>query len=327
VVGYENRKSRWNWGAYIQQVPYLSGDFAQGVSSTDPNVFLQQARVFRQVDRSVSAYAAYPFSRVQRVEFGAAYRNMGFSIEQQTQGFSTRTGELLFDQTQDLPAPPGVHLAEGSAALVYDTAIFGATSPILGRRYRLEASPTFGSVNFTGLLADIRQYVMPVRPYTLAFRVVHYGRYGDGGEDARLAPLYIGYPTLVRGYDVNSFDASECGVGVNGACPVFDQLLGSRVLVGNAELRVPLLGAFGGRRLYGPVPIEMLAFADSGVAWTSGQKASFFGSSGARRPVSSFGFGTRINVLGYAVVEFDWVRPLDRPQKHTIWQFSLGPGF
>jgi hypothetical protein len=30
---------------------------------------------------------------------------------------------------------------------------------------------------------------------------------------------------------------------------------------------------------------------------------------------------------GYAVVEIDYVRPLDRPQKGWFWQFSLRPGF
>ena len=52
---------------------------------------------------------------------------------------------------------------------------------------------------------------MPAPFYTLAARVLHYGRYGSGGEDSRLYPLYIGYPSLVRGYDVNTLDASECG--------------------------------------------------------------------------------------------------------------------
>ena len=72
------------------------------------------------------------------------------------------------------------------SALVRDTSVFGATSPVLGQRFRLDVSPTLGSVNYTGALADLRQYVMPVRPVTLAARVLHYGRYGSGAEDPRL---------------------------------------------------------------------------------------------------------------------------------------------
>ena len=87
------------------------------------------------------------------------------------------------------------------AALVYDTSNFGATSPVQGTRYRFEATPTFGSLQFTSLLGDYRRYFMPAPFYTIAARALHYGRYGAGGEDRRLFPLFIGYPTLVRGYD------------------------------------------------------------------------------------------------------------------------------
>jgi hypothetical protein len=86
---------------------------------------------------------------------------------------------------------------------------------------------------------------MPVPFYTLATRVIHYGRYGSGAEDPRLFPLYVGYPDLVRGYDVNSFDVSECAPTAASQCPAFDRMLGSRLLVGNIEFRFPLLRPFG----------------------------------------------------------------------------------
>src|SRR5262249_35245331 len=159
--------------------------------------------------------------------------------EVQTLSFDPLTGQLLSQDRQELAAPSSLTFAQGSAALVYDTAVFGPTSPILGRRYRFEVTPTMGTLHYTGVLADFRQYVMPVRPVTLAGRLLHFGRYGSGGEDPRMTPLYIGYPTLVRGYDVNSFSASECGNDPL-VCPVFDQLVGSRVAVANLELRLPV---------------------------------------------------------------------------------------
>ena len=76
---------------------------------------------------------------------------------------------------------------------------------------------------------------MPIRPVTIAARVLHYGRYGSGAEDQRLYPLFVGYPDLVRGYDTGSFSASECGTQANGSCPVFDSLVGSRMLVGTSR--------------------------------------------------------------------------------------------
>jgi outer membrane protein assembly factor BamA len=167
---------------------------------------------------------------------------------------------------------------------------------------------------------------MPVSFYTLAVRAVHYGRYGSGGEDSRLFPLYLGYPTLVRGYDVNSFDAAECVPNATSECPAFDRLLGSRLLVGNIEFRFPLLRPFGvSRRMYGPLPVELALFADGGVAWNRGEKPTMFG--GARDGVSSAGVTLRVNLAGFAVGQFDFVRPLQRPGQGWIFQFNLTPGF
>jgi len=218
-----------------------------------------------------------------------------------------------------------VHLWQGGAALVRDTSVFGATSPIMGQRFRVDVSPTFGTINYTGALADFRQYFMPVRPVTIAARLMHYARYGSGGEDPRMYPLFVGYPDFVRGYDVGSFSASECGVQANGGCPVFDQLVGSRMLVANLEVRAPLLGLFGRRDLYGPIPVEIGAFFDAGVAWDSTSKPKLFG--GDRDFAKSAGATARVNVLGFAVLQVDWVKPLDRPGKKPFFQFNLLTGF
>jgi outer membrane protein assembly factor BamA len=195
-----------------------------------------------------------------------------------------------------------------------------------GQRYRLEASPTFGTINYTSLLVDYRRYFMPVSFYTFAARIMHYGRYGSSGEDPRLYPLYLGYPSFVRGYDVNTIDASECGPSPAGGCPAFDRLVGSRLLVGNLEFRFPLLRPAGlSQGMYGPVPIEVALFADGGVAWSRGDKPSFLG--GNREGVSSVGVTLRANLLGFAVGEFAFSRPLQRPDKGWIFQFNLSPGF
>ena len=43
----------------------------------------------------------------------------------------------------------------------------------------------------------------------------HFGRYGGQSESNQLSPLYLGEGTLVRGYNVNSFDVrSSSGSGV-----------------------------------------------------------------------------------------------------------------
>jgi outer membrane protein assembly factor BamA len=208
---------------------------------------------------------------------------------------------------------------------VYDTSIFGATSPIRGSRYRLEYDQTAGSITYGSALADFRTYLMPVRPYTIALRGLYYGRFGPSAEDPLLSPVFIGYPDLVRGYDYASFRAQECGVSINGSCPVIDQLIGSRMLVANAELRFPLWDAFGGSSFYGPVPVELAVFGDAGAAWDRSRSLRFSGPE--RSFVRSVGAAARVNVMGFAVAEIDYVRPLDRPGRGWLWQFNLRPGF
>jgi len=236
------------------------------------------------------------------------------------------SGACECTETSSLASP--LTLGNTSAALVYDTSNFGATSPVAGQRYRLEAAPTFGSINFTNMLADYRRYFMPVSFYTFAARVFHYGRYGSGGQDPRLFPLFLGYPNLVRGYDVGTFDATDCVPTTQTAydCPSFDRLVGSRVLVGNLELRFPLLRPFGAsQRMYGPVPVEVALFTDGGVAWNRGEKPSILG--GSRHGVSSAGVTFRVNVLGSAIGQFDFSHPFQRARRGWVFQFNLSPGF
>jgi hypothetical protein len=259
-----------------------------------------------------------------RVELGGGFRNIGFDREVETIAVSLATNQIILDQREELEAPDSLNLGEFRTALVYDSSVFGPTSPILGRRYRFEVSQLVGSLGFTGVLADFRQYVMPVRPVTLAFRVLHYGRYGSGGDDPRLQPLFLGYPGLVRGYDYYSFEASECVSDGSSSCPAFDQLEGSRMALANVELRVPPFAAFGARNPYGPIPIELLAFADAGVAWTDDDEPNFLG--GDRDAVRSFGFGARVNLLGFLVAEVDLVKPVDR-ERGWLWQFNFMGGF
>ncbi len=330
LVGYSNLEHRLNWGLAVQQIPYLSGGFSITGGPTR-NTYTESIFRFRQINRDISGFASYPLNRVRRVEFGAGFRNVGFHSEVQSFVVDAFTGAVLADERRELPAPDGLNLVSATTALVYDNALFGWTGPILGQRYRFEATPTVGTLNLVNLLGDYRKYVMPVRPFTLAGRLMHFGRYGSGADDTRLSPLYLGYPTLVRGYDFGSFKGAECGTPVPGVdslstCPVFDQLLGSKILVANLELRFPPLGLVGlGPGVFGIFPIDMIAFYDAGIAWSGAHEPWFLG--GERQIVSSIGVGLRINLLGFAIAEIDRVHPYDRPVKGTYWQFSFTQAF
>jgi len=325
LVGYENLAHRWAWGGVAQQIPYTTTQYASGYGTVGGvPAYVEQTATYREIDRELDGFVAYPFSRALRSEFSAGYLNINFNGNIQTQAWSVATDTLLYDVTEDLSVPSGLNLGTVGAALVYDYSYFGATSPILGQRWRVQASPNFGSIQWVDLLADYRKYVMPVRKFTLAGRLLHYGRYGGGAEDYRLSPVFLGDPGLVRGYDSGSFNASEADT--NGYFPAFDRLSGSKVLIANAELRFPLFGAFGiGKGYYGILPVEAAAFYDAGVAWQSDHKAWFLG--GDRKPVRSTGGALRVNLMGYAVAEVDYVKPLDRPLKSWYWEFNLTPGF
>jgi len=325
-VAYINRKSRWNWGVIAEQIPYTTGGFGQGLTTVNgQEAILQETLRVTEINQGLSGIAQYPFSRVQRFEFSAGGRRISYDSQIERLLFSPFTGDLLDEQIEELPSPDALNLGEASAALVYDSSVFGATSPLVGQRYRLEYTQLAGSVNYGGVLADYRRYFMPVRPFTVALRGLHYGRYGADAEDARLQPLYLGYQNLVRGYDVGSFDADECQETDLSACAAFDRLLGSRLAVVGAEIRFPLLGLFSRKSFYGPFPLELAFFGDAGVAWTSQLKPSFAG--GDRDLVRSAGVALRANVFGYAIAEIDYVRPFDRSRRGWVWQFGLTPGF
>lgn len=325
-LGYTNTTHRWNWGAVVQQIPYITSQVNGGLAVLDSQlVDVNQELRYRQLNREVAGFVAYPFSRTQRVEFSAGYDRISFDLRLRTQAFSDFTGNKVLDRTEKFPAPNALNLANASLAWVYDSSVFGATSPIIGQSYRLEISPMTGSINMYTLLGDYRRYVMLHQPFTLAMRLLHYGRYGKDAETDKLALLFLGYPGSVRGYNSSSFDSNEFAATSDSTfdSPVIDRLFGTRIGIANFELRFPLFRAVGlGSGYYGPLPIETGVFYDLGAAWQRGGKVSFFNDA-----VKSYGATARLNLLGYAVLEIDYVNPVDRPQKGWFWQFNFTAGF
>ena len=304
----------------------MTGGYGQGLAVIDGQQAIVQETVrVIQLNSGVSALAQYPSARCSASSSPPARGELASTRKSRRSCSRRSPGELFDEQGEELDRPDAINIGEASAALVYDSSIFGATSPLVGRRYRFEYSQMSGTLTYGGMLADYRRYFMPVRPLTFAVRGMHYGRYGSGAEDPRLTPLFLGYQGLVRGYDFGSFDANECNSIDMNTCEAFDRLNGSRVAIASAELRFPLLGLFSRKSFYGPFPIEMALFADAGLAWTSDTKPSFAG--GERDWVRSAGAALRVNVFGFAVAEFDYVRPLDRSRRGWLWQFGLTPGF
>jgi hypothetical protein len=331
VFVYANRRHRWNWAAMLDQTPYRVDNLSGGVNLSTNRVVLND-QIQRQTSRGGSAILAFPFSPSLRAEFTGGGHDLTTTIETQTRQYAADTQRFIDESTSQTIVGRSLTLAEASAAIVYDTTLFGATSPIFGSRYRFEVAGTGGSLGYTTLTADWRHYFMPVRPVTIAMRAIHIGRYGLDAEAPELINLYAGYPELVHGYSFGSVTPADCqlaGTLVNAAgnaeCAVFDRLIGSRLLVGNLEVRAPLVGLFRHDIQYGAVPVEVAAFADGGVTWTSYTRPVFLG--GNRGFIRSIGGAVRVNAFGFIILELAASHPLDRVDQRWQWQLGVRQGF
>ncbi|HVZ23769.1 MAG TPA: BamA/TamA family outer membrane protein, partial [Vicinamibacterales bacterium] len=310
-ASYLNIGSRWNGGVSGGLVPGLVGA-PQGplVPSADGASLTRETGVYRQLHRDVSGVAMYPFSAAKRIEFTAGVQSIAYDLEATTSRYAGSSGQVLSTLTSTNPASPTATLFETGAALVYDSSVFGTASPALGQRYRFAIAPSFGSISYTTITADYRKYVMPVRPFTIAMRVMHVGRYGSGADDPRLLPLAWTLRDVVRGYG---------DVGPSGS--TLPYLSADRMLVGNLELRFPIPSAFSPRLHWNALPLEGLVFSDVGRFWIP-DADTLPGS----RMLRSVGAGVRIVAAG-VVFELDAAKAFDQLSHGWTFSFNFRPGF
>ena len=191
---YESDARRWNWGVSGGQVPYLSGGYASGMTTVNGQpAFVEQEIIYRQTYRGVNGTVAYPFSLVHRIELGARLpAGVVRSASPDDRGTTPEPARLLSNTTETTAA------RRHPASRDDDRARASTIRPSLARRARcrgsasrFELTPTFGSLSYIGALADYRRYFMPARFYTIAGRVMHYGRYGRDGENPHVAAACI----------------------------------------------------------------------------------------------------------------------------------------
>ena len=322
---YANLKNRWNWGASVEHIPYQYGYY--GATRQVNGLYSQDIILQRIFLDQTGVTTAYPFSSTRRIEFGANATRVGYSTQVQSVIFDS-FGNPINQTVQSQPSYPAVYYASGSVAYVGDNSYSAFTNPIQGERYRFEVAPTAGTLTYNTLLADYRKYFF-ARPITLAFRGLHYGRYGRSSEDStRMYPLFLGEETLMRGYSVGSFDQNEC---TQRDCRVFDRLLGSRLAVVSAEIRIPVLGVPEyGLFNFPYLPLTVSPFVDAGEAWNGQQGRSFTlnaNNANFQTPVISTGISARVNLLGYAVIEAYYAHPFQRPGKNWVYGLQLAPGW
>lgn len=307
AVSYANRRSRWNWGLSAARIPALVGssDVLAPSLSAGQDVLIRQTSTVQQIHRQAAATASYPFSHALRLEATAGVDATAFDVRSATTVYSSDTRQQIGDEQVRHTSAPGAVMLQTGAALVYDTSVSGATSPVLGRRYRFAFAPAFGDLRVITTAADFRTYTMAVGSATIATRLEGIARTGPDANDERLLPLVWNMRDLVRGVDTDDRTIRT-----------------SRFVLANLELRVPIAqaAARSGRLL----PMEALAFADCGRFWFPAVEPPTMSDA---MGVCSVGIGTRVNAAGF-VFEFNGARPFGAPGVNG-WRFGVNflPGF
>ena len=354
AIYYQNLKRRMNWLVGAQHIPYVSGGAYRSFGANTINYYQVLQRLF--VDQT-SISGQYPFSTTRRFELGLSGTRLAWEQQIDSLVFNN-AGQPLARGSRLQSGGPATYYAQANAALVGDNANFAYTSPVSGMRYRMEVAPTIGSVKFNTALADFRRYFFALKPTTIAFRGLHYGRYGgDADNYNKVSPLFLGEETLIRGYGYSTLQ-SECADNFDintGRCPVFDRLFGSKIAVFNAEFRIPLFGSpMFGLVNFPYLPLEVAPFFDAGISWTGDQRPEWRVVKGSdntvpascanatvnpltaqivsvpcavRTPVFSSGVTFRMNVLGYMILETYVAHPFQRNYKSWVVGIQMAPGW
>ena len=76
---FQNLKHRWNYGASVQHVPYLTGYYTGAALGQG---FYEQDLVLQRIFIDAAGFsAAYPFSTTKRIEAGLSATRLGFSTQ------------------------------------------------------------------------------------------------------------------------------------------------------------------------------------------------------------------------------------------------------
>ncbi|TCV19915.1 WD40 repeat protein [Sphingobacterium alimentarium] len=349
-VAYINQRSRLNWGGAISHIPYMTGFSSYGYENfgygDEPSI---NTYIIRTFQTQAEAFVAHPFNRNHRFEVGAAISRYGYRVDKWRQSYLYGYGDRQKISNEEASEigfgnlEPFV-IQQVNAGFVGDNAIFGIAAPLQGFRYRVGAEQYFGDYNFTAANIDLRKYNR-YKPVTVAARFYSYMRMGK--DERALYPVYIGYPYLIRGYESGNVDVTG-NVG-------FQELSGSRMAIGNFEIRIPFTGpeklalvksgllfsdlnffVDGGLAWYGGNTIKMSRSADDIVpAMSNGQQVLdpsgnpiMIYDPNIRVPVFSAGVSLRINLFGAMILEPYYAIPFQKTKsKFGTFGLNFAPGW
>jgi Tol biopolymer transport system component len=329
-VSYLNQESRLNWGGSVSHIPYRYSYYGFGLDSlnTDQGKIpvtefqIRQTRIFHD---QVALYGQYPLSKKLRFEGGASISRYSYMIQQITNSYY---GNLLLDRNKKRlkeQEPDPFYVGSAYMAYVGDNSNFGITGPLDGYRFRFQGEKMFASYDIVSTIFDYRNYYYQ-NPFSFGIRALHYARYGPDANE--LYPLYIGDHYYVRGYSYNSYDQNQ---GYNSSYLNRNTMIGSKMGVVNAEVRLPLSGPerltfFQSKYFF----TTLVGFFDGGFATENYTDLAFSWEPKMNQntPIFSTGLALRINLFGYAVLEPYAAIPFQREDKDYIFGlFIRGSGW
>jgi outer membrane protein assembly factor BamA len=290
-------------------------------------------------EEKFGVFSAYPFSKTLRAEMGASLAHYSYKITSDNYYYLNYDpyyggyGYLGFER-KDENAPDGFNFHEINTAFVGDNSVFGMTAPMKGQRFRVGVQKYFGKNNLSTFTFDYRKYIF-VKPVTFAFKASHYNRFGPDAEKnyyndgGILPPLYLGYDYFVRGY---SYEAMYESAMVDPTSLGYNQLMGSKMLLANFEVRLPFTGP---KRLAviksGMFFTDLNFFVDAGIIWDAGNTLSMKkdkNNPSVRYPIYSTGVSARINLFGQIIIQPYYAFPLTlKTGSRGYFGLNFYPGF
>ncbi|MFN0200311.1 MAG: hypothetical protein ACKVTZ_02255 [Bacteroidia bacterium] len=244
--------------------------FYQNWAKNTANTMLNDTILYRYVNLSAKVGLSYPISAYTRFEMSETFHSLD------------RKDLILMAPPK--PAHQSNKLLQSSLKLAHDKVLYVDGSPRKGVSYEVMANHYLSlqqkGYNFSSVRFDIKHYTPVYRKIIWANRLQ--GTYAFGGKTQH---FYVGgIDNMLTGYffgsrpfsnlrsrgldtDVTMFGLQEFVLPIRGFG--FGGRLGSKYLLINSELRVPLRKSYKGvlneNRLY---QFEWFTFSDMGLVWT-----------------------------------------------------------
>ena len=356
---YINKKGRVHWGVGLSHTPpqrAVLGD--NRINPTDqPGIFTIENRVIRIFEDQLSVLGSYPINTNLRIDgyLSTAARYYSDQI------YTTFVDNLIVDGAnrvvgyrvlgedrerikhngEDFIVPVVINgqqfnyefrygfLHGGGVSIVGDNSYFGLTSPLAGYRFRVGVDSYRGLYDFTATTADFRKYFW-AKPVSISVRALHYARFG--ADENSFSPIFLGWQGFVRGIgDVGSVNELFDRYGLS-----VPHIQGSKILMGQAEVRLP----FTGPRQIAVIPSNFLfsdlaAFIDTGVAFDNYNDIEFSTKRSETAALNldksvvivTAGLSLRVNLFGALILEPYYAIPLRENSKGEFGFNFLLPGW